>query len=138
MPERYHQAAMANPPAEQVVTPITMTETNTRSGEAAAPPAQPLVNLLGLRIRLRPFRPDEVETAWQGLAQQDEAAHPRRRPGIAVRSPPSSSADGYTVRGACGEAASIWRLTATGGSLASSRPGHARRKHCLRASTRSV
>jgi RimJ/RimL family protein N-acetyltransferase len=30
-------------------------------------------------IRLRPFRPDEIDAAWQGLAQQDEAAHPRRR-----------------------------------------------------------
>jgi RimJ/RimL family protein N-acetyltransferase len=31
-------------------------------------------------IRLRPYRADEVDTAWQGLALQDEAAHPRRRP----------------------------------------------------------
>jgi RimJ/RimL family protein N-acetyltransferase len=38
------------------------------------------VNLPGLLIRLRPFRADEVDSAWQGLAQQDEAAHPRRRP----------------------------------------------------------
>jgi [ribosomal protein S5]-alanine N-acetyltransferase len=56
-----------------------MTDANCRSGEATAVPARPLVNLLGPRIRLRPFRPDEVEAAWQGLAQQDEAAHPRRR-----------------------------------------------------------
>jgi RimJ/RimL family protein N-acetyltransferase len=39
-----------------------------------------LVDLLGLLIRLRPFSHGEVEAAWQGLAQQDEAAHPRRRP----------------------------------------------------------
>jgi RimJ/RimL family protein N-acetyltransferase len=39
-----------------------------------------LVDLRGALIRLRPFRADEVDTAWQGLAQQDEAAHPRRRP----------------------------------------------------------
>jgi RimJ/RimL family protein N-acetyltransferase len=39
-----------------------------------------LVDLPGLLIRLRPFSRDEVEAAWQGLAQQDEAAHPRRRP----------------------------------------------------------
>ena len=58
----------------------TMTDANSRSGKSAAASAQPLVNLPGLRIRLRPFRPGEVETAWQGLAQQDEAAHPRRRP----------------------------------------------------------
>jgi RimJ/RimL family protein N-acetyltransferase len=38
------------------------------------------VDLPGTLIRLRPFRVDEVDTAWQGLAQQDEAAHPRRRP----------------------------------------------------------
>jgi len=31
-------------------------------------------------IRLRPFRADEANAAWQGLALQDEAAHPRRRP----------------------------------------------------------
>jgi [ribosomal protein S5]-alanine N-acetyltransferase len=71
---------MANPPAEQGVMPITMRDANSRAGKAPAVPAQPLVDLLGLRIRLRPFRHDEVETAWQGLAQQDEAAHPRRRP----------------------------------------------------------
>ncbi|MGH9186742.1 MAG: GNAT family N-acetyltransferase [Acidimicrobiales bacterium] len=31
-------------------------------------------------MRLRPFRPDEIEAAWTGLALQDEAAHPRPRP----------------------------------------------------------
>jgi [ribosomal protein S5]-alanine N-acetyltransferase len=60
--------------------PITMTDTNGRAGKAAAAAAQPLVDLPGLRIRLRPFEPDEIEAAWQGLAQQDEAAHPRPRP----------------------------------------------------------
>jgi RimJ/RimL family protein N-acetyltransferase len=49
-------------------------------GNAGAPPGRGLVDLPGLLIRLRPFRADEVDTAWQGLAQQDEAAHPRRRP----------------------------------------------------------
>ena len=42
--------------------------------------ARPLVDLRGMLIQLRPFRADEVDAAWQGLAQQDEAAHPRRRP----------------------------------------------------------
>jgi RimJ/RimL family protein N-acetyltransferase len=60
--------------------PITTRDANSGPGNAANGPAQPLVNLLGPRIRLRPFRHDEVDTAWQGLAQQDEAAHPRRRP----------------------------------------------------------
>lgn len=50
------------------------------SGKAAAAPGRSLVDLPGTLIRLRPFRDDEVDTAWQGLAQQDEAAHPRRRP----------------------------------------------------------
>jgi [ribosomal protein S5]-alanine N-acetyltransferase len=80
MRERYHYVAMANPPAEQGVMPITMRDANSTAGKAPAAPAQPLVDLPGPRIRLRPFRNDEVETAWQGLAQQDEAAHPRRRP----------------------------------------------------------
>lgn len=71
---------MANSPAGQVVVPTTMTDADSGSVEAVAAPARPLLNLPGLRIRLRPFRPEEVETAWQGLAQQDEAAHPRRRP----------------------------------------------------------
>jgi RimJ/RimL family protein N-acetyltransferase len=80
MRERYDYAAITNPPAEQGLMPITMRDANSSAGEAPAAPAQPLVDLLGLRIRLRPFRHDEVETAWQGLALQDEAAHPRRRP----------------------------------------------------------
>jgi RimJ/RimL family protein N-acetyltransferase len=46
----------------------------------AAAPARAVVDLPGTLIRLRPFRADEVDAAWQGLAQQDEAAHPRRRP----------------------------------------------------------
>lgn len=50
------------------------------SGAAPAVPARQLVDLPGRLIRLRPFRADEVDAAWQGLAQQDEAAHPRRRP----------------------------------------------------------
>jgi len=57
----------------------TMSETNSRSGKAAAPSGRPLVDLPGRLIRLRPFRAEEVDAAWQGLAQQDEAAHPRRR-----------------------------------------------------------
>jgi RimJ/RimL family protein N-acetyltransferase len=48
------------------------------SGAAAAGPGRSLVDLRGPTIRLRPFRPDEAAAAWQGLAQQDEAAHPRR------------------------------------------------------------
>jgi len=39
-----------------------------------------LADLPGELIRLRPFRAEEVDLAWQGLAQQDEAAHPRRLP----------------------------------------------------------
>jgi [ribosomal protein S5]-alanine N-acetyltransferase len=80
MLERYDYVAMANRPAEQGVMPVTMRDADSRAGKAPAAPAQPLVDLLGPRIRLRPFRNDEVEMAWQGLAQQDEAAHPRRRP----------------------------------------------------------
>jgi RimJ/RimL family protein N-acetyltransferase len=38
------------------------------------------VDLPGTLIRLRPFWADEVDPAWLGLGQQDEAAHPRRRP----------------------------------------------------------
>ena len=59
--------------------PHRMRDTNGRSGTAAAAPGRPLVDLQGMLIRLRPFSADEVDTAWQGLAQQDEAAHPRRR-----------------------------------------------------------
>jgi [ribosomal protein S5]-alanine N-acetyltransferase len=51
-----------------------------RVGKAAAASGRGLADLPGTLIRLRPFRADEVDTAWQGLAQQDEAAHPRRRP----------------------------------------------------------
>ena len=57
-----------------------MREGNARSGSAAATPGRSLVDLPGRLIRLRPFRADEVDTAWHGLAQQDEAAHPRRGP----------------------------------------------------------
>jgi [ribosomal protein S5]-alanine N-acetyltransferase len=39
-----------------------------------------LTELQGKLIRLRPFEPDEVVAAWEGLAGQDEAAHPRSRP----------------------------------------------------------
>jgi [ribosomal protein S5]-alanine N-acetyltransferase len=60
--------------------PHRMRDANGRSGNAAAAPGRPLVDLQGPLIRLRPFRADEVDKAWQGLAQQDEAAHPRRRP----------------------------------------------------------
>ena len=64
----------------EVVMPHRITHTNGRPGEAAPTPGRPLVDLRGMLIRLRPFRADEVDAAWQGLAQQDEAAHPRRRP----------------------------------------------------------
>ena len=60
--------------------PRTMTDTNGRSGRAAASSGRPLADLPGELIRLRPFRAEEVDLAWQGLAQQDEAAHPRRLP----------------------------------------------------------
>jgi RimJ/RimL family protein N-acetyltransferase len=60
--------------------PHPMSDTNGRSGKAAAPPGRPLADLAGRLVWLRPFRAAEVDTAWQGLAQQDEAAHPRRRP----------------------------------------------------------
>jgi len=60
--------------------PRTTTHAGERSGQAAAAAGPALVDLPGMLIRLRPFRVDEVDTAWQGLAQQDEAAHPRRRP----------------------------------------------------------
>lgn len=49
-------------------------------GSAGTGTRRDLVDLRGTLIRLRPFRADEVEAAWQGLALQDEAAHPRRRP----------------------------------------------------------
>ena len=42
--------------------------------------SRPLVDLPGSLIRLRPFAAEEVDNAWRGLAQQDEAAHPRRHP----------------------------------------------------------
>jgi len=51
-----------------------------RSGTASMAASRPSVDLPGPLIRLRPFRADEVDTTWQGLSQQDEAAHPRRRP----------------------------------------------------------
>jgi RimJ/RimL family protein N-acetyltransferase len=52
-----------------------------RTGKAAADgPVRPLVDLPGRLVRLRPFQPGEVDTAWQELSHQDEAAHPRRRP----------------------------------------------------------
>jgi RimJ/RimL family protein N-acetyltransferase len=60
--------------------PNSMRGTNGRSGKAAAASGRPLADLPGMLIWLRPFRADEVDTAWQGLALQDEAAHPRRRP----------------------------------------------------------
>ena|SRR5215469_10126970 len=60
--------------------PRTMSGTSGGSGKAAAPPGRLLVDVSGRLIRLRPFRAEEVDAAWQGLAQQDEAAHPRRRP----------------------------------------------------------
>jgi hypothetical protein len=85
MRERYDCAAMASPPAEQSGMPVTMRDADSRAGKAPAAPAQPLVDLLGPRIRLRPFRNDEVETAWQGLAQQDEAAHRGPWPGCPLR-----------------------------------------------------
>lgn len=60
--------------------PNSMRGTNGRSGKAAAASGRPLVDLPGMLIRLRPFRAYEVDTAWQRLALQDEAAHPRRGP----------------------------------------------------------
>ena len=39
-----------------------------------------IVELRGRLIRLRPFDPNEADTAWRGLAHQDEGAHPRPRP----------------------------------------------------------
>lgn len=66
--------------AEEVVMSSRTRDANGRSGNVAAAPGRSLVDLAGQLIRLRPFRADEVDSAWQGLAQQDEAAHPRRRP----------------------------------------------------------
>jgi RimJ/RimL family protein N-acetyltransferase len=63
--------------------PNTTRSTNGRPGQsqaAAASGPRPLVDLRGILIRLRPFRTDEADVAWQGLALQDEAAHPRRQP----------------------------------------------------------
>ena len=36
-----------------------------------------ITELRGSQICLRPFRVEEIDEAWQGLALQDEAAHPR-------------------------------------------------------------
>ena len=38
-----------------------------------------ITELRGSQICLRPFRVEEIDEAWQGLALQDEAAHPRPR-----------------------------------------------------------
>jgi RimJ/RimL family protein N-acetyltransferase len=65
-------------PAEGVVVPDRMRDADARSAIGTAAPGRSLVDLSGQLIRLRPFRPDEVDAAWQGLAQQDETAHPRR------------------------------------------------------------
>lgn len=72
--------SMAQHLAQEVVMPDRMRDASGRSGKAAAAAERPVADLPGTLIRLRPFRADEVDTAWQGLAQQDEAAHPRRRP----------------------------------------------------------
>jgi [ribosomal protein S5]-alanine N-acetyltransferase len=50
------------------------------TGSAAPAPGRSLVDLRGRLVRLRPFTADEIYPAWQGLAGQDEAAHPRRGP----------------------------------------------------------
>ena len=60
--------------------PDSMRDANATSVATAAAAGPALVALAGPRVRLRPFRADEVDAAWHGLAQQDEAAHPRRRP----------------------------------------------------------
>jgi RimJ/RimL family protein N-acetyltransferase len=60
--------------------PHRMRDASGSSGKAAAAPGRSLVDLPGTLVRLRSFTADEVDTAWRGLAQQDEAAHPRRRP----------------------------------------------------------
>jgi [ribosomal protein S5]-alanine N-acetyltransferase len=60
--------------------PRRMRDAQARPGIVAAVPGRPLVDLRGRLARLRPFTADEVDAAWQGLAQQDEAAHPRRGP----------------------------------------------------------
>jgi hypothetical protein len=118
--------------------PVTMRDADSRSGKAPAAPAQPLVDLLGLRIRLRPFRHDEVETAWQGLAQQDEAAHPRRRP--EDRRPQPSE----QFRRRLHRSGRLWRgcldlaIDRDGRLVGTIQAGHARGKHCPRASTKSV
>src|SRR6266568_3152190 len=44
------------------------------------PPVSAVTELRGVQIRLRPFRLEEIDAAWQGLALQDKAAHPRPRP----------------------------------------------------------
>ena len=43
-------------------------------------PTSAITELRGSQIRLRPFQAKEIDEAWQGLALQDEAAHPRPRP----------------------------------------------------------
>jgi hypothetical protein len=50
----------------------------TRPVTGLARKARPVADLQGRLIRLRPVRGDEIYAAWQGLALQDEAAHPRR------------------------------------------------------------
>lgn len=60
--------------------PQRMRDADARSVAAGVAPGRPLVDLPGLLVRLRPVKADEVDAAWYGLAQQDEAAHPRRRP----------------------------------------------------------
>lgn len=80
---------MALRKAEETAVPDRMTGSNGRPGQAAATAgARLLVDLQGPRIRLRPFSTDEVDTAWQGLALQDEAAHPRRHPEDRRAQPP--------------------------------------------------
>lgn len=69
--------------------PERIRDSDVRSGKAAAASGrQPLADLRGMLIRLRPFRADEADAAWQGLALQDEAAHPRRRPEDRLPQPP--------------------------------------------------
>lgn len=60
--------------------PGRMRDANRGAGPVAAARARSLADLPGTVIRLRPFRADEVDAAWQGLALQDESAHPRRGP----------------------------------------------------------
>jgi [ribosomal protein S5]-alanine N-acetyltransferase len=60
--------------------PRGMRDAQARTGIVAPAPGRSLVDLRGRQVRLRPFTADEIDAAWQGLAQQDEAAHPRRGP----------------------------------------------------------